>query len=134
MEYDRLKSEGYDNKHIPITKLNAKYHNYIKTEKEKETDEINELLDFAHNLDFDKYMKDLEIREALRLIKNKVEEEKPAEEVEQIENEDNENIENQKAEAPLILPRIENNKEKNNQTEHSPYRTVEHDKQWNVSI
>jgi hypothetical protein len=45
-------------------------------DKDDNEDEVNNLLNFVNNLDYEKYAKDLEIREALYLIKNKVEKDK----------------------------------------------------------
>jgi hypothetical protein len=65
-----------------------------KLEKDENEQEINNLLNFVNNLDYEKYSKDLEIREALYLIKNKVEKDRvnnPSEE-ECKNGENNENI------------------------------------------
>lgn len=42
-------------------------------DEENNEEEVQNLLNFVQNLDYQKYLKDLEIREALYLIKNKVE-------------------------------------------------------------
>lgn len=50
---------------------------WAMTEKDledKKEDEIDELLEFAYELDYEKYMEDLEVRQALALIKNRVQE------------------------------------------------------------
>ena len=43
----------------------------IEDEKEKE---IDDLLEFAYELDYEKYMEDLDVRQALALIKDRVQE------------------------------------------------------------
>ena len=44
-----------------------------QSEKEKE-DEIDQLLEFAYELDYEKYMEDFEVRQALAVIKDRVNE------------------------------------------------------------
>ena len=47
------------------------------TEKDLEDqkeDEIDELLEFAYELDYEKYMEDFEVRQALAIIKDRVSE------------------------------------------------------------
>lgn len=47
------------------------------TQKEKddlEEQEVDDLLEFAYELDYEKYMDDLEVRQALALIKDRVKE------------------------------------------------------------
>ncbi len=88
------------------------------------------LLKFMENLDYDKYVKNLEVREALYLLKNKVEKEKDKENDEnKNENEDaanNNNNEDQNNSQKLVedlqtpnLPPIENK------------NLIIHDKDWN---
>ena len=42
-----------------------------QTEQQKE-EEIDELLEFAYDLDYEKYMEDFEVRQALNVIKTRV--------------------------------------------------------------
>jgi len=98
------------------------------------SDEENDenLLKFMENLDYDKYVKNLEVREALYLLKNKVEKEKeknePNEKTDDPDkanngnNEKDENIAEKLAEelqASSSLPPIENK------------NSIIHDKDWN---
>ncbi len=41
-------------------------------ESKKEEEEIEELLDFAENLDFESYMEDFEVRSALRIVRDRI--------------------------------------------------------------
>ncbi len=43
----------------------------MKTEKD---DEAEELIEFAYELDYEKFVEDMEVRQALALIKDRVEE------------------------------------------------------------
>ena len=52
-------------------------------EEQQEDLEIDNLIKFAENLDYEKYLKNLEIKEAINLIKLKVEKEKAKEEKEE---------------------------------------------------
>ena len=47
----------------------AKTENQLKKEQE---DEIDDLIEFAYDLDYEKYMEDLEVRQALALIRERV--------------------------------------------------------------
>lgn len=49
----------------------AKTENQLKKEQEEE---IDDLIEFAYDLDYEKYMEDLEVRQALALIKERVDE------------------------------------------------------------
>lgn len=42
--------------------------------KEEEEQDIDNLIEFAYDLDYEKYMEDLEVRQALALIKDRVDE------------------------------------------------------------
>jgi len=96
------------------------------------SDEENDekLLKFMENLDYDKYVKNLEVREALYLLKNKVEKEKEKNNVvEQNEelnkasvNNENENIYPEKLEEELQSPSLPIIENKN---------FVIHEKDWN---
>ena len=55
----------------------AKKPAWAKTEdqlKKEQEDEIDDLIEFAYDLDYEKYMEDLEVRQALALIKERVHE------------------------------------------------------------
>ena len=50
---------------------------WAKTKEElvnEEEEEIDDLIDFAYDLDYEKYIEDLEVRQALALIKDRVDE------------------------------------------------------------
>lgn len=50
---------------------------WAKTEqqlKQEEEDEIDDLIEFAYDLDYEKYMEDLEVRQALALVRERVQE------------------------------------------------------------
>lgn len=49
----------------------AKTEDQLKKEQE---DEIDDLIEFAYDLDYEKYMEDLEVRQALALVKERVDE------------------------------------------------------------
>ncbi len=118
-------------------KENPKYK-YVKERLEKANEkEIDELVNFAQSLDYDKYIKELETREALNLVKIKFDEENAKNEKEQeknnINNENNEkNTEVEKEnkideneikdKSNLILPPIESKEVKE----------AEHIRDWGV--
>lgn len=59
----------------PSVKSKTQKPAWAKTEKQIEDDkeaEIDELLEFAYELDYEKYMEDFEVRQALSLIKERV--------------------------------------------------------------
>lgn len=45
-----------------------------KDVEDQKEDEIDELLEFAYELDYEKYMEDFEVRQALAIIKDRVQE------------------------------------------------------------
>lgn len=45
-----------------------------KQQVQAQEDEIDDLLEFAYELDYEKYMEDLEVRQALAVIKERVNE------------------------------------------------------------
>jgi hypothetical protein len=83
------------------------------------------LLNFMNNLDYEKYLKNLEIREALLLIKNKVERE-----AKEIQREEEVKIESKQGTEPeisfekLVLPNISV----------PEIKKAEHDKEWDHSV
>lgn len=124
-----------------LIRNNPKYQQFKEKLDNIEQKEADDLLEFAKSLDFEKYLKDLEIREALNLIKLKVDEDKrlqlennqcPTEEEkgnnskldEQAKLDDN-NQEKSKSKNELILPQIENNNIKADINENT--------KDWGVS-
>lgn len=73
----------------------------LEDQKEKE---IDELLEFAYELDYEKYMEDFEVRQALAIIKDRVDEIKKDDDWKQkIAKEWNE-----AAEEPGVAPEQEN--------------------------
>ena len=131
------KEEAKDND----IKFHPKYEQFKNRLEEVGSREVDELVDFAKNLDFDKYLKDLEFKEAMNLIKIKAEEEAKEEEnnkenaleednnINEIENHTEKENEKEKTELilPLINPPTTNikNKEEN---------ILVHDREWNVSL
>jgi hypothetical protein len=65
------------NKHIIVNTNDLEDDFQYETNQE----EVQNLIEFMNNLDFEKYLKDLHIREALHLIKNKIEKQMELEEV-----------------------------------------------------
>lgn len=75
--------EQYSQKSKASKKADKKKPAWAKTEqqlKQEEEEEIDDLIEFAYDLDYEKYMEDLEVRQALALIKERVEEIKKDEE------------------------------------------------------
>jgi len=103
---------------------NVKKPKWAMTQEEAEhlsEEKIDDLLKFAENIDYEKHIQDIEIREALNLIKYKVEnndDQKPENENNQVE----EKKEKEKQEDSVILPIISGSK------------PLEHDQEWNTSI
>lgn len=121
-----------------IIKLNPKYHNFKEKLEEAQEKDLNELVSFAQNLDYDKYLKDLEIREALNLIKIRVDEDKQKEDEENnliLSENINEENNNPLLQEELILPSIIKNQEDNEKNKESNLQIEEinHDRNWNVS-
>lgn len=76
-----VQSQNENKKHK--SKSNSKKHKksskpmWAMTEKDledKKEEEIDELLEFAYELDYEKYMEDFEVRQALAIIKDRVNE------------------------------------------------------------
>lgn len=103
-----------------------------KLEKDENEHEINNLLNFVNNLDYEKYSKDLEIREALYLIKNKVEKDRINEEECKLpENQDNINYEENKNYESATIPPIP---QQNQNGYNFPQDANMHDKDWDNSV
>jgi hypothetical protein len=102
----------------------------IKNVDQEEMKEEQELLDFVNNLDYEKYMKKLEVREALHLLKNKVEKEKAEEEQNDVFNEEERNLEEEQNQ--------ENNEngEEYNQYDNNYHKenVIRHEKEWDSSV
>lgn len=120
-------------------KENPKYK-YIKERLEKANEkEIDELVYFAQNLDYDKYIKELETREALNLVKIKFDEENAKNENEQLNNNlDSNNIKsNENKEENKLDENDEEKKDKNNLVlppiESKEIKEAEHIRDWGVS-
>jgi hypothetical protein len=63
------------NKNKPAKKAAKQKPAWAKTEQQlnkEQEDEIDDLIEFAYDLDYEKYMEDLEVRQALALIKERV--------------------------------------------------------------
>lgn len=81
---------------IEIFKNDPKYIQMKNKLKYREEENLKDLVNFAKSLDFDKYMQELEIKEALNLIKIKVNEEVEQEKLDQEIKQliENENVDN----------------------------------------
>lgn len=89
------------------------------------------LINFGKQLDFDEYMKDLEIKEALKLIQAQIENEKKEEKVNEFHVKDEERVRVEIKESKEELPIIENNRriiERNDEEAEK-----EKEKEWDVS-
>ena len=76
--------------------------------EDQKEDEIDELLEFAYELDYEKYMEDFEVRQALAIIKDRVQEIKKDEDWKQnIVKQWNEAADDQPAGEPGYQPRKE---------------------------
>ena len=108
----------------------------------EEHNNIDKLVHFANNLDFDKYLKDLEIREAIKIIKSRVENENS-------ENVENKTIENNTEDYNNFNIRNDDNIKEDNYNERledeensinnnitnnntNKITFINHDKDWNV--
>lgn len=107
----------------------------INLDEEENEDEVKNLLKFVNNLDYEKYLKDLEIREALYLIKNKVEKEGPLETNDNLNNKESEEN-NQLIGSQFTNQEGEmgnNNENKKVNFQFAP-SVVSHDKEWDNSV
>ncbi len=118
-----------------IPKINpAKKPKWCLTKEEAE--ELNDkedekLIDFAQNLDYDKYMKDLDVREALYLIKNKIDDNEDHEfKGQEKEEEMNAEYEGQNEENRKIVETDPVEKLKNELSN----KKADHDNDWNSSV
>ena len=114
MELENQKEVKLENKEITTQTINNNekeeekidYKNYpLEEEDELNKDDINDIVDYLKDLDYDKYAHDMEIREALELLKSKMlkdEEEKKKNETKittiEDNNNKNKNISNEKIE------------------------------------
>lgn len=67
--------EQYSNKNKASKKQTKAKPAWAKTEeqlKQEQDNEIDDLIEFAYDLDYEKYMEDLEVRQAIALIKERV--------------------------------------------------------------
>ncbi len=97
--------------------------------------EVDDLLNFAKNLDYERYIKNMEIREALYLIKNKVDGvqeefgvEKNKAKEENPEMEDVVVPQQKEERAPSVAPQQET------QVSHPPGKQAHHDKDWDNNV
>ena len=105
----KTKIEKIDYKNLPL-----------EEEDELNQDDINDIVDYLKDLDYDKYAHDMEIREALELLKSKMikdEEEKKKNEtkitiIEDNNNNKNKNISNEKIEEEKEKKEEEKKEEK----------------------
>lgn len=161
-EIEQIRSEMYYGlqSNLKDIKLHPKYYNIKKKVDEVNNKEIDDLVDFAKGLDFEKYMKDLQIREAMNLIKIKINEEKKEEELLDENLKDGEKNENEiidydennseyreylqlRKDANIEgLEKIEDEKSNdvilpkinNNNIQQDKNDIIEHDNQWGVRI
>ena len=114
MELENQKEVKLENKEITTQTINNNekeeekidYKNYpLEEEDELNKDDINDIVDYLKDLDYEKYAHDMEIREALELLKSKMlkdEEEKKKNETKittiEDNNNKNKNISNEKIE------------------------------------
>ncbi len=114
MELENQKEVKIENKEITTQTINNNekeeekidYKNYpLEEEDELNKDDINDIVDYLKDLDYEKYAHDMEIREALELLKSKMlkdEEEKKKNETKittiEDNNNKNKNISNEKIE------------------------------------
>ena len=120
-EINRLRAKN-DKAH---EKINNEENIHDLIEQVEQNKEEKDLLYFMEGLNFEKYLKDLEIREALKLIKLKVEEDNNTNDKD-IGKNNEENIDLQKSQTIVTLPPINtSNKEVN-------IIPVVHNKDWNV--
>lgn len=113
-------NQNHTNDLNEILKNDPKYIKMKNKLKVREEENVKDLVNFAKSLDFDKYMQELEIKEALNLIKIKVNEEVEQERLDEeikhlIENQDNnDNNTGSKLELDLENKIEEENKNKAN--------------------
>jgi len=103
----------------------------------EEAEEINDkedekLIEFAQNLDYDKYMKDMEVREALYLIKSKIEAGDENHDFKVEGREGEENKEGERAEE-VVNRSVETDPVEKLKNELIS-KKVEHDNDWNSSV
>lgn len=137
--FNEVAPKQEENKESFIPKIDpSKKPKWCLTKEEAENlndKEDEKLIEFAQNLDYDKYMKDMEVREALYLIKSKIENGDQNHEFKvegKEENKDNDNNENpdeavEREGRPAETDPIE--KLKNELT----IKKVEHENEWNAS-
>lgn len=137
--FNEVAPKQEENKESLIPKIDpSKKPKWCLTKEEAENlneKEDEKLIEFAQNLDYDKYMKDMEVREALYLIKSKIENGDQNHEFKvegKEENKDNDNNENpdeavEREGRPGETDPIE--KLKNELT----IKKVEHENEWNAS-
>jgi len=136
-----------------IVPINIDYQNTLKKEitintndleseddfKTENNEEVQKLLDFMNNLDFEKYLKDLHIREALHLIKNKIEKQNELEELQKASSDvvkTNDEIINNKVfqtldEDTVKTPSLNGNFENNSKLS---LPVLVHEKLWDNSV
>ena len=107
---NEIKEENV-NEIIENNEKNEKNENKIEDLEEKDEEinkeDINNIVDYLQNLDFDKYSRDMEIKEALMVLKTKMDKEQEIKDKEEqaekdkiIEDNNNNNSNNKKEEEP----------------------------------
>jgi hypothetical protein len=120
-----IKQNLKDNLKQPSISLVEKLKKEVKNQnflQEDNDDEVNKMLDFVNNLDYDKYKNDLEVRENLYVIKNQI---------------DNETYipQTQTQVLPEIIEEINSKgEEKISLTENFDKVTLIHEKDWDNSV
>lgn len=78
IDRDKIEDSRKKNRNNSESKKNDRENDFI-SDNEKDNEEFEEIVDYLNQLDFEKYKRDSEIREALQLIKSKMEKEKKEE-------------------------------------------------------
>lgn len=133
--------KNFYNKIDPIVeepKIKINEQNLI-SDLEDKNEELDNMLNFVNNLDYDKYTQDLETREAIYLLKNKFEKDKEKfvpnnEEPNNEENLNNEKIEIKNEEDARIETETKNKFYLPPCTLATSSTIVNHEKEWNCSV
>jgi hypothetical protein len=124
---DFKKTNNYDANFAELPLIKKEENKNDPLAEDGDNDETEDLLNFVSNLDYEKYVKDLEIKEALYLIKNKVEKD---EEIKHEENpKENDGLKNEQENEN---ENKENDKGENKNTVY--YNPVIHEKEWDNSV
>ena len=113
-------NEVKEEKEIKESKDENNTKDPLQEDEMDENENIDEVLKYLNGLDFDKYCKDMEIREALTLLKNKMEKEQ-----EEKENEEEKN------KNKVIIEGAEQNEQKDGQKEDEDEKSEKKDEEEN---